>query len=146
MPFMESHCPPNYHPGSSYNSITSTPDTTTKRFKWPAGLPVRYFILALVLVSTAIEYVCRYNINVSMVAMAKALNHTEDPSGTCPVLKPDNSTKHSTHEGSYDWDARTQGSPTFKFLHLQQIMTCVILIYAILKYTPIIIHTNHHSY
>ena len=133
MPFTESHCPPNYHPGSSYNSITSTPDTRTKRFKWPAGLPVRYFILALVLVSTAVEYVCRYNINVSMVAMAKALNHTEDPSGTCPVLKPNNSTKHSAHEGSYDWDARTQGSLTFKFLHLQQIVTYVI-------------HTNHHSY
>lgn len=122
MPFTESHCPPNYHPGGSYDSIISTPTTTTKRFKWPAGLPVRYFILALVLVSTAVEYVCRYNINVSMVAMARTLNHTEDPTGTCPVPKSNNSSRLHPHEGSFDWDARTQGKVvSFTVIHMPSI-------------------------
>lgn len=76
-------------------------------------LPVRYVILALVLLATSIEYVCRYNINVSIVAMVHSVNHTgeEHLDTGCPLpeAKIENGTIIPLRTGSYDWDATTQG-------------------------------------
>ena len=86
-----------------YNRSVST-SVTSSRF------PIRYLVLFLILISTAVEYVCRYNINVSMVAMVKEQNTTNDDfSGGCPIPSDMiNVTRPHAH-GSYDWDAKTQG-------------------------------------
>lgn len=103
---------------SGYTSMTdgaSHHEACTSRSKDSFGqssrIPVRWLVLLLILAATSVEYVCRYNINVSMVAMVKELNMTNEDAmrDTCPV-PPDfgNVSKPHAH-GSYDWDARTQG-------------------------------------
>lgn len=72
--------------------------------------PIRYIVVLVVLMASTIEYVCRYNINVSMVAMVKQQNLTEDDfEEACPIpFEKLNETTIQTH-GSYDWDSETQG-------------------------------------
>lgn len=88
---------------------TSLPSLTGR----PAvQLPVRYVILALVLLACSVEYVCRYNINVSMVAMVRPDNLTAEVQSefSCPL--PEARIVNGTiirGTGTYDWDATTQG-------------------------------------
>lgn len=88
--------------------------------------PVRYVVLALILISTAVEYICRYNINVSMVAMVKERNHSEHKpenhtgSWGCPV--PEEKVNATHLSGTYDWDAKTQGVILGAFFYTYTVM------------------------
>ena len=88
-------------PRPSLSSVSSKP---------LINMPVRYVILALVLLATSVEYVCRYNINVSMVAMVKPVNHSQEiiTDGGCPLPEP-RSNGTTVPTGTYEWDATTQG-------------------------------------
>lgn len=89
-----------------------------------AYLPIRYIILFIVLIATAIEYICRYNINVSMVAMVKPINHTGVEYNICPLPKKSNDSNVPSHipTGVYDWDSQTQGIILGAFFYTYTLM------------------------
>ena len=91
--------------------------------KLTAYIPIRYIVLFMVLVATAVEYICRYNINVSMVAMVKPVNHTGMEYNVCPLPKKSNeSDQLHVPTGTYDWDSRTQGVILGAFFYTYTLM------------------------
>ena len=96
---------------ASLSSSSSSLPSLAGKPVFPVNLPVRYIVLALVLLATSIEYVCRYNINVSMVAMVRPANKSAEEyiESGCPL--PGGSLNGTVVHGggTYDWDAATQG-------------------------------------
>lgn len=81
--------------------------------------PVRYLIVAIVVLSCAVDYITRVNINVAIVSMVKPHEHSHNVSaGTCPFKGHVNATEgqlsHDIHHNAnpnltYEWSPKTQG-------------------------------------
>lgn len=115
---------------SSSSSFNEGMNSRRGSYKSPYGrltayIPVRYIVLFLVLLATAVEYICRYNINVSMVAMVKPINHTGmENVGVCELPKKSNNSDDSGHvpTGTHDWDSKTQGVILGAFFYTYTLM------------------------
>ncbi|KAJ6627063.1 Sialin [Pseudolycoriella hygida] len=83
---------------------------------------VRFVVLFVVVLSCAVDYITRVNINVAMVAMVKSHPHSHNVSaGSCPfeeISSSDNSSFPIIHDEThnvvnpnltYDWSPKTQG-------------------------------------
>lgn len=81
--------------------------------------PIRYLILALIILASSVIQMSRLNLNVAIVAMVrkpiKDSNETKIVKGSCPLPKVDNeehlnSTKRTrTDSPIYDWSESDQG-------------------------------------
>lgn len=92
------------------NSAGKNSFVTKKRINCCAFYGTRWLISFLILFAGAVEYMCRFNINVSMVAMVKEMNHSEEETfDTCLVPSTDLNEEKEVVHGTYDWNAKTQG-------------------------------------
>ncbi|KAI1288230.1 Sialin [Halotydeus destructor] len=79
------------------------------------SIPVRWLIVTIVVLSCAVDYITRVNINVAIVSMVKPHAHAHNVSaGTCPFQADPGQVGHDVHHHAngnrtYDWSPKTQG-------------------------------------
>jgi hypothetical protein len=77
-------------------------------------IPIRFIVLLLALMMAALLYLTRVNLSVTIVAMAKQTNNTNDRNSKEDCPKDDSSEKNSTKSsqssgGKFDWNQTEQG-------------------------------------